>query len=220
MLKAENQSYWLDRETGRLRIPVRGTEGVQLHLPLSAWHRVFLSDSSWTLASLTVVPGKIILVVRREAPKAYDPERVIALDTNEDSLDGVCLHGGHGPYDLSVRRRSADPADPLPTAQETRDEKGIRPEGHASPIESGRTQGEKSRSSEAASTVQATHSFGQRWSGGDRSRGTHSPRSRRPLPPDEPPSLLLAPRRDPSSDRIQGRPRGRARHQGQPCMDQ
>ncbi len=27
MLKAENQSYWLDRETGRLRIPIRGTEG-------------------------------------------------------------------------------------------------------------------------------------------------------------------------------------------------
>ena len=89
MLKAENQSYWLDRETGRLRIPVRGTEGVQLHLPLSKWHRSFLSDSSWTLGSLTVVPGKIILVVRREAPKGYEPEGAIALDTNEDSMDGV-----------------------------------------------------------------------------------------------------------------------------------
>src|SRR3989442_15862455 len=31
MLKAENQSYWLDRGTGRTRIPVRGTEGGQLH---------------------------------------------------------------------------------------------------------------------------------------------------------------------------------------------
>jgi len=89
MLKAENQSYWLDRETGRLRIPILGTEGVQLHLPLSAWHRSFLSDPSWTLGSLTVVPGKIILVVRREAPKAYEPKGAIALDTNEDSLDGV-----------------------------------------------------------------------------------------------------------------------------------
>jgi putative transposase len=94
MLKAENQSYWLDRETGRLRIPVRGTEGVQLHLPLSEWHRSFLSDSSWTLGSLTVVPGKIILVVRREAPKAYEPEGAIALDTNEDSLDGVVASDG------------------------------------------------------------------------------------------------------------------------------
>src|SRR3989454_587723 len=30
MLKAENQSYQLDRQTGRLRIPIRGTEGVQI----------------------------------------------------------------------------------------------------------------------------------------------------------------------------------------------
>src|SRR6266540_6254047 len=89
MLKAENQSYWLDRKTGRLRIPIRGTEGVQLHLPLSKWHRSFLSDPAWSLGSLTVVPGKIILVLRREAPKPYEPKGAIALDTNEESLDGV-----------------------------------------------------------------------------------------------------------------------------------
>ena len=91
MLKAENQSYWLDRETGRLRIPIRGTEGVQLRLPLSEWHRSLLSDSAWGLGSLTVVPGKIILVVRREAPTAYESKGAIALDTNEDSLDGVVV---------------------------------------------------------------------------------------------------------------------------------
>ncbi len=91
MLKAENQSYKLDRETGRLRIPIRGTEGVQLHLHLSEWHRSFLSDSAWALGSLTVVPGKVIVVVRREAPQAYKPEGAIALDTNEDSLDGVVV---------------------------------------------------------------------------------------------------------------------------------
>jgi len=89
MLKAENQSYCLDRETGRLRIPIRGTEGVQLQLPLSEWHRSFLSDSSWKLGSLVVVPGKIILVVRRQAPGTREPTGAIALDTNEDSLDGV-----------------------------------------------------------------------------------------------------------------------------------
>jgi len=89
MLKAENQSYRLDRETGRLRIPVRGTEGVQLHLPLSEWHRSFLNDPAWGLGSLTVVPGKIIIVVRKQAPEVYDPKGAIALDTNEDSLDGV-----------------------------------------------------------------------------------------------------------------------------------
>ena len=93
MLKAENQSFRLDRETGRLRIPIRGTEGVQMHLPLADWHRSILAVLSWGLGSLTVVPGKVILVVRKEAPKAYEPEVAIALDTNEDSLDGVVASG-------------------------------------------------------------------------------------------------------------------------------
>ena len=93
MLKAENQSYWLDRETGRIRIPIRGTEGVQLHLPLAEWHRSILGDPSWGLGSLTVVSGKIIVVLRKEAPKPYEPRGTIALDTNEDSLDGVQSSG-------------------------------------------------------------------------------------------------------------------------------
>ncbi len=88
-LQAENQSYWLDRETGRLRIPIRGTEGVQLMLPLAQWHRSFLSDPSWNLGSLTVTPERIIVTVRKEAPTRYLPQAAIALDTNEDSLDGV-----------------------------------------------------------------------------------------------------------------------------------
>ena len=93
MLKAENQSYRLDRETGRLRIPIRGTEGVQLQLPLSEWHRSFLSDPTWGLGSLTVVPGKVVVVMRKDAPKPFLPEGAIALDTNEDSLDGVVAAG-------------------------------------------------------------------------------------------------------------------------------
>ena len=97
MLKAENQSYRFDRETGCLRIPIRGTEGVQLQLALSEWHRSFLSDAAWGLGSLTVIPGKIVLVVRREAPQTFLPEAAIALDTNEDSMDGVVASGNYMP---------------------------------------------------------------------------------------------------------------------------
>ena len=88
-LKAENTSYWLDRETGRLRIPMRGTEGVQLMLPLSDWHRSFLSDSSWGLGTLTVTSERIIVTVRKDVPAPCVPQAAVALDTNEDSLDGV-----------------------------------------------------------------------------------------------------------------------------------
>jgi len=93
MLKAENQSYRLDRETGRLRVPIRGTEGVQLQLPMSEWHRSFLRDPSWKLGSLTVVPGKVLLAVRKETPRPYELTSVVALDTNEDSLDGAIASG-------------------------------------------------------------------------------------------------------------------------------
>jgi len=93
LLKAENQSYRLDRETGRLRIPIRRTEGVQLVLPLSEWHRSFLSDPSWSLGSLTVTPERIVVAIRKDAPEPYEPVAAIALDTNEDSLDGVQADG-------------------------------------------------------------------------------------------------------------------------------
>src|SRR5207244_1409459 len=72
---------------------LRGTEGVQLQLPLSNWHRSILGDQSWELGSLTVTPGKIIVVVRQDAPLPFEPRRAIALDTNEDSLDGVIAEG-------------------------------------------------------------------------------------------------------------------------------
>ena len=62
-------------------------------MPLSEWHRSILGDSSWGLGSLTVVPGKVIVVLRKEAPKPHEPHGAIALDTNEDSLDGVHASG-------------------------------------------------------------------------------------------------------------------------------
>src|SRR3989442_7745846 len=94
MLIAANQSYWLDRETGRLRIPIRGTEGIQLYLPLSEWHRSLLTDSTSSFGNLTVVPGKIIVLVRKASPPIHEPMSLIALDTNEDSMDGVACSPG------------------------------------------------------------------------------------------------------------------------------
>lgn len=88
-LKAENQSYRLDRTTGRLRVPIRAGQHADIQLHLAEWHRSFLSDSSWSLGSLTVTPERIVVAIRKEAPNPYEPSSAIALDTNEDSLDGV-----------------------------------------------------------------------------------------------------------------------------------
>ena len=63
-------------------------------MPLSEWHRSILGDSSWGLGSLTVVPGKVIVLLRKEAPKPYEPHGAIALDTNEALARAVRFQPG------------------------------------------------------------------------------------------------------------------------------
>ena len=95
ILKAGNQSFLLDRVTGRLRVPIRAREYFECTLPLGDWHRTFLNDSEWRIGSLTIVPDKVIVAMTRLAARPYAPRAAIALDTNEDSLDGVFVMGNH-----------------------------------------------------------------------------------------------------------------------------
>jgi len=220
MLKAENQSYWLDRETGRLRIPIRGTEGIQIHLPSSEWHRSFLRDPEWGLGSLTVVPGKIILVVRKEAQKAYTPKTAIALDTNEDSMDGVGASGDNMveiilPFggarrvqETHFRRRrrlAAKKAQDRRVMRRLLDREGRRERNR---VRQRLHRLSKQIVSFAKSTLSAIVLEDLMLHGA----GGHSRRMK-------PPALVLAPSRNPSSNRVQGRPRGRSSHQSQPPMD-
>ncbi len=94
MLKAENQSYRLDRTTGCLRIPVRAREYVDLRLTLSDWHRKFFENAEWKLGSLTMIPNKVVVILRKEAPRTVEARRAIGIDTNEETLDGVIAGGG------------------------------------------------------------------------------------------------------------------------------
>jgi putative transposase len=94
VLKAENQSYRLDTRTGRLRLPIRSGEHIEIDLALSVWHRKFLEDSSWRLGSVTVTPSRVVLAVRKNNSVRLEPQAAIALDTNEESLDGALAANG------------------------------------------------------------------------------------------------------------------------------
>jgi putative transposase len=89
MLKAENQAYKLDRQTGLLDFPIRKGEHIKIQLELSPYHLNTLLDESYSLGSLTITPYKIIVAMRKPSPKPYEPESIISLDTNERSLDGI-----------------------------------------------------------------------------------------------------------------------------------
>lgn len=106
-LRTENQAYQLNRTTGHLRIPLGSARvggAARIDLPLSQWHRRFLEDPAWRLGCLTVTPSRILLAVRREAPPVYAAESGLALDTNEDALDGVLAQGPQAiPLQVSLR---------------------------------------------------------------------------------------------------------------------
>jgi IS605 OrfB family transposase len=89
MMKAENQAYKLDRESGTIDLPIRAGCHVKLNLVVSQYHRKYLDDPTLSLGSLTILPDRVIIVFRKDAPAPYAPESVLSLDTNERSLDGV-----------------------------------------------------------------------------------------------------------------------------------
>ena len=93
MMKAENQAYKLDRKSGIIDLPIRAGCHVKLRLVVSRYHRKYLDDTALSLGSLTVLPDRVIVAFRKEAPKPFVPESALSLDTNERSLDGVFVEG-------------------------------------------------------------------------------------------------------------------------------
>jgi putative transposase len=93
MMKAENQAYKLDRKSGVIDLPIRAGCHVELKLVVSQYHRKYLDDMTLSLGSLTVLPDRVMVAFRKDAPKPFVPESVLSLDTNERSLDGVFVEG-------------------------------------------------------------------------------------------------------------------------------
>jgi len=93
LMRAENQAYKLDRKSGVIDLPIRAGHHVELRLVVSQYHRRYLEDMALSLGSLTVLPNRVIVAFRKDAPKPFVPESALSLDTNERSLDGVFVEG-------------------------------------------------------------------------------------------------------------------------------
>jgi transposase len=88
-MKAVNQAYKLDRINGILDLPIRAGCHIKLRLVMSEYHRDYLDNESYSLGSMTLLPDRVIVAIRKRPPKTYVPDSIISLDTNERSLDGV-----------------------------------------------------------------------------------------------------------------------------------
>src|SRR5207245_4599126 len=127
MLKAENQSYWLDRETGRIGIPIRETEGVQLHF---AALRVAPFDSRRLVVGPRIPHGCPGEGYRRPeeggAEAARAPRRDRLGHERRFPRWGSCVGPFGGAPPTAVRRCASHPGDPLSTPTETRPQEGLR----------------------------------------------------------------------------------------------
>jgi putative transposase len=104
-IKAENQTYKLDRKTGILRLPIRAREHVEIQLCMSKYHRKYLDDEALKLGSITICPDKIVIAFRKTEILKRPLEGVIALDTNERSLDGVLVTKDHVPVPVRLDQK-------------------------------------------------------------------------------------------------------------------
>jgi putative transposase len=104
-LKAENQTYKLDRKSGLLRLPIRAREHVEIQLVLSEYHCKYLNDETLKLGSITICSNKVVVAFRKDDVPKRPIEAVIALDTNERSMDGILVTKDHEPVALQLDQK-------------------------------------------------------------------------------------------------------------------
>ena len=88
-LRADDSTFHLSMESGHVRLSIRAGEWSGFDVKLSSYHLNVLA--SGRVKQLVLNERKAVLVVEKQAPEAYTPSSIIALDTNERSLDGVSL---------------------------------------------------------------------------------------------------------------------------------
>ncbi len=91
LLITTGDSFHLDPVSGKLRLSLRFGEWTSIMLPLSDYHRQVLADPRVVVKEIRVSPTRVSVVVEKEVPEPYVPTSLLALDTNESSLDGVLV---------------------------------------------------------------------------------------------------------------------------------
>jgi putative transposase len=93
-LRADDSTFHLSTESGHVRLSMRAGEWSGFDVKLSPHHLEALASGK--VKQLVLNERKAVLVIEKQAPETYVPTSVIALDTNERSLDGVTLSASKG----------------------------------------------------------------------------------------------------------------------------
>ncbi len=82
-------SFHLDLETGKLRLSLQRGEWSHLTVSVSNYHRRILAVPGRRVTQVHIGLQKVVLAYAQVPPERYAPTSIVALDTNESSMDGV-----------------------------------------------------------------------------------------------------------------------------------
>ena len=88
-LRADDVTFHITPETGLIRLSLRNGEWARFDVKLSQYHLEFMKQGR--IKQLVLNGTRAVLIVEKEVPERYAPTSLLALDTNERSLDGVSL---------------------------------------------------------------------------------------------------------------------------------
>jgi IS605 OrfB family transposase len=90
-LRTNTQTFHMDFATGKVRISLRNGEWCSFQVHLTTYHLDRLKGDGVRIKQLQVTPDGMALFLERPTPEPYLPTSLVALDTNESSLDGVSI---------------------------------------------------------------------------------------------------------------------------------
>jgi len=90
-LRADDQSFHLDPIPQRIRVSLRNAVWTSFGIRLTQYHRAVLATPGLRIKQLYVSADRVVLHFEKPAPSPYVPLSLLGLDTNERSLDGVCV---------------------------------------------------------------------------------------------------------------------------------
>jgi putative transposase len=88
-LRADDVTFHITLETGLVRLSLRNGEWAEFDIRLSQYHREFIN--SGIIKQLALNSRRVVLFLEKEIPEKYVLTSMLALDTNERSLDGISL---------------------------------------------------------------------------------------------------------------------------------
>ncbi|MCI4317781.1 MAG: transposase [Thermoplasmata archaeon] len=90
-LRTNHHTFHFDLDTGKVRLSLRNGEWCSWLVHVAPYHRGVLTTPGTRIKQLHVNEERVVLYLEKEAPDPYPPRSLLALDTNESSLDGVLV---------------------------------------------------------------------------------------------------------------------------------